>query len=144
MPDDVPLVVPFEYRKAGITTAEDAAKLSADVIGFMSCQRAHDSAERAEKRGAHGEAAFYRAVLDILLEWYADRPTQPVTGDEDLPELDRSEIDPDWSAPAPPPPKKRRKPKPKTKARRTTTKSKRSKKRPAKSKSAKAKNTKRR
>lgn len=88
---DVPLVVPLEYRSAGITTPLAAAELSSDVIGIVSCHRAADSAARAEERGAFGEAAFYRAVLAILLEWYnkpdvfvakADDPPEPIADDE--------------------------------------------------------------
>jgi len=50
MPGDVPLLVPFEYRKAGISTPEAAATYSAGIIGFVVCHRAQDSAERAEQR----------------------------------------------------------------------------------------------
>lgn len=105
---DVPLVVPQEYREAGITTPEAAADYSSDIIGFMSCHRAHDSAVRAEKRGALGEAAFYWAVLAILLEWYNKAP-EPVTGDEDLLEFGPDEPE---AAPVKPATKPRRAPAP--------------------------------
>ena len=101
---DVPLVVPLEYRKAGITAPLAAAEHSSDIVGILACRRAADSATEAERKGAFGEAAFYRAVLAILLEWY-DKPPVPVTGDEDLPAF----IDND-EPPAPAAkPKKRRK-----------------------------------
>jgi hypothetical protein len=83
MPDK-PLKPPREYRQLGITTPEAAAEYSADVIGVVSCSRARDSAEWAEREGRHDDARFYRAVLAILLEWY-DRPPEPVTGGDDPP-----------------------------------------------------------
>ena len=63
--------IPHEYRKAGITTPEEAAQYAADIIGVVSVERTRDSIVRTENEGHTGEAAFYRAVLRVLLRRYA-------------------------------------------------------------------------
>jgi hypothetical protein len=79
----VKMVVPAEFRGSEIKTPEQAAELSADVIGVISVQRARKSMSAAQEKGWVRIARFYEAMWVILKEWYPDPPPDDPPDDPD-------------------------------------------------------------